>query len=269
MDFADYDGFPERFSTRRFLPAKRIPSDRYLSEFDLEKADRHDLIDHEPRPSVHIKWHSQHSSPTRNRKHCIKNRSLQALNEPQPRARRGRARPELAFTGKRDVLLIVGNGENRLKLRVSSDRLGPAYRLMLRENREKRGNRNARELYLPDDDPAAMEVVCGILHGATRFDGINDLELMHRVAVASDKYQVCNALSGKFTVWLEKWCQNHKPGQPETYFMLLSVAYLARNAIAFCNATVWIIQELFNEKVFECMDYRLHQFSLPEDLICK
>ena len=264
MDFADYDTIPERFSTRRFLPAKRIPSDRYLSEFDLEKANLSDLVNSKDQPPGRLKWHSQTSSPIRDRKRYIKDRTRQALSETQPRLR-----PELEFTGKRDVLLIVGNGENKVRLRVSSNELGSAYRIMLRQNHTKLKNKNARELYLPDEDPAAIEVICGILHGATRFDGINDLELIHRVAVASDKYQVCQALSGKFTVWLDRWCDNRRPGQLEADFMLLSAAYLARHPNAFCNAMIWILEEVLNDRIFEYMDYRVHQLPLPEDIICE
>ena len=137
---------------------------------------------------------------------------------------------------------------------------------MCRENRPELIKKYTDLLQLSRDDPAAMEVMCSILHGDDHHDEIADIELIHRVAVLCIKYQAHHALSGKLTLWLKKYCQNSKPCSPKDSLILLSAAHLTGNDTS--RAESWVLKDFMFNNVLNFRDYYRHnQNPVPDSLI--
>ncbi|KAJ4129015.1 hypothetical protein NW768_007544 [Fusarium equiseti] len=137
-----------------------------------------------------------------------------------------------------DLILVVG--PEQTKLRVSSALLMAAskpFSVMLGKNWKEGHDMRSRDepyhLSMPEDDAAALRVICCIIHYQNdkipqTFPAIEVLE----VAIAADKYDMVNAMKFASDTWLRV------PGKDtEILITLAAAAYLLENAQAFRNIT--------------------------------
>ncbi|KAG5655665.1 hypothetical protein KAF25_009164 [Fusarium avenaceum] len=160
---------------------------------------------------------------------------------------------EIASDG--DLILMVGPEELELRVRsillmaVSkpfSAMLGPHWK----EGHDKRDHDGPFELKLPDDDAAALKIMCSIIH--------HENEKVPRtlpagdvlaVAVAADKYDCVNVLKFASETWLRT-----SESEPENLMLLTAAAYLFRNAQAFSDITRALVLNYNGSYLSLCLD---------------
>ena len=109
-----------------------------------------------------------------------------------------------------DVRFIIGNSEFTKVLRVSSKVLSlasPVFKALFSpkfsEGTALSISQAVPEIRLPDDDPEAMQLILHILHHGKNAPGILRIELLEKVAVLCDKYDIVKI----FAAWSDLWLQ--------------------------------------------------------------
>ncbi|KAK1534777.1 uncharacterized protein CCOS01_03529 [Colletotrichum costaricense] len=137
-----------------------------------------------------------------------------------------------------DLLLLVGPDETRMRVhsmslmaasKPFSVMLGPDWK----EGREMHNQGKPSELLLPEDNVAALRIICSVIHHKNsevpRTLAVGDVLA---VAVAADKYDCGNALKFAAESWLRP------SGESAGNLMLLTAAaYLLQSAQAFKEIT--------------------------------
>lgn len=131
-----------------------------------------------------------------------------------------------------DLVLLVGPEETAI--RVSSKVLSlasPVFVAMLGPNFAEGKPLSERDsrgwtVSLPDDNLAAMELLCQALHYKLKFSAIISFELINSMAVLCDKYDMSLALG----VWSETWMQNREESVDNGYIPeILWISYAFNN----------------------------------------
>lgn len=129
----------------------------------------------------------------------------------------------LTFDDDGDLLLHLHASETAelVDMTVSSKHLilaSPVFKAMFRPDSFREGellkSRDLAEVDLPDDDPEAFEILMNILHGwSSKVPEQVTLELLTKLSVLADKYQVLEPLA----VYLRQWWPELKKQLPREY----------------------------------------------------
>ncbi|KAA6415774.1 MAG: hypothetical protein FRX48_00492 [Lasallia pustulata] len=106
-----------------------------------------------------------------------------------------------------------------------------------------------RTVALPDDNPAAMSVLCYILHFQFDQDSMGSFKVFESLAVLVDKYQCAQALKPWTTSWIQRW-----PGSSEgedNYFNMVHIAYAFDLPEVFHKATLRAFCDVPSTEVLE------------------
>ncbi|KAL3587799.1 hypothetical protein FPOAC2_13698 [Fusarium poae] len=143
-----------------------------------------------------------------------------------------------------DLLLIVGPEETKLRVRsmllmAASKPFSVMFGPNWKEGHDMRDRDGPFELSLPDDNAAALKIICSIIHyrntEVPRALAAGDV---FAVAVAADKYDCVNPLKFASETWLRT------SGDEAGNLMLLTVAaYLFQNAPAFKEITRALVRD--------------------------
>ncbi|KAK1712178.1 hypothetical protein BDP67DRAFT_468452 [Colletotrichum lupini] len=170
-----------------------------------------------------------------------------------------------------DLLLLVGPDETRMRVHcMSLMAVSKPFSVMLgpdwKEGRDRHDQGKASELLLPEDNVAALKIICSVIHHKNsevpRTLAVGDVLA---VAVAADKYDCGNALRFAAESWLRP------SGKSASNLMLLTAAaYLLQSAQAFKEITRALILDhdgpyldLYWKDAESLMTWRI--FSLLEE----
>jgi len=169
-----------------------------------------------------------------------------------------------------DVILVVGPQMVRLRvhslfLRSSSKvfkaMFGPNWSEGQRLSKESPG-----EVCLEEDDAEAMRIICYVIHHR-----INDVpqtlspELIFRIAIGADKYDLAVALGLASSLWLGR-VYPMTQDMSDTRYSMLS-AYLFRNADVFARHTLSLVLHFTGPYLGLLDDERVGQ-SIPWKTFC-
>lgn len=167
-----------------------------------------------------------------------------------------------------DLILMVGPQESEFRVRSTllmdvsklfSAMLGPHWK----EGHDKRDHDGPFELKLPDDDAAALKIMCAIIH--------HENEKVPRtlpagdvlaVAVVADKYDCVNVLKFASETWLRT-----SESEPANLMLLTAAAYLFRNAQAFSEITRALVLNYNGSYLSLCLDEV--ESIVPWKVFCK
>ncbi|OBS22796.1 hypothetical protein FPOA_09123 [Fusarium poae] len=137
-----------------------------------------------------------------------------------------------------DIILLVGPDKTKLRVRSIllmaaskpfSAMLGPQWK----EGHDMREQHGRFELPLPDDNAAALEIICYVIHYQNdklpQTLAANDILA---IAMTADKYDFVNALRFASESWFRTFGD-----EPESLVLLTASAYIFRNAQAFSEIT--------------------------------
>lgn len=154
-----------------------------------------------------------------------------------------------------DIIFLVGPDDNRTSIQVSSKALSlasPVFRAMFGSGfleGTPTGSGVPRTVALPDDNPAAMSVLCYILHFQFDQDSMGSFKVFESLAVLVDKYQCAQALKPWTTSWIQRW-----PGSSEgedNYFNMVHIAYAFDLPEVFHKATLRAFCDVPSTEVLE------------------
>lgn len=141
-----------------------------------------------------------------------------------------------------DLILIVGPEEAKLRvhsmlLRVVSKVFSVMFRPDWKEGQDMLDRDGPAELVLPEDNAAALKIICSIIHHQNREvpQTLAAGDIL-AVAVTADKYDLVHALRFASESWLQP--STHGPGN---LMLLTAAAYLFQNAQAFKEITKALI----------------------------
>ncbi|KAI9818896.1 MAG: hypothetical protein M1827_007717 [Pycnora praestabilis] len=148
-----------------------------------------------------------------------------------------------------DLILVVGNNncnEGILEIRVSSKVLTLAssvFKVMLGPSFAEGNGLHSGELCrlnLPEDNAAAMAVLCQVLHFHRNVPVEIHLKRLYGIAVLCDKYNCVSAVSFASTVWISRWMEEAgTPGRDS----LLTITYLLNKPVEFTKVTKELIMK--------------------------
>ena len=159
--------------------------------------------------------------------------------------------------------LLVSSKVLSLASPVFATLLGPKF---LEGNYIRRGDSPIIELH--DDDPAAIALVCNILH--YRYDSVPtqpEAEQLGQIAILCDKYDCSKPLQP----WSEKWLNGSRGAQFSDLGHLLLAAYKLDDPVHFADFSAQLIKgvvpkhetwDLFPE--LDLLPDRFKGFPLPE-----
>lgn len=137
-----------------------------------------------------------------------------------------------------DLILIVGPEEARLRvhsmlLRAVSKVFSVMFRPDWKEGQDMLDRDGPAELLLPEDNAAALKIICSVIHHQNREvpQTLAAGDIL-AVAVTADKYDLVHALRFASESWLRSY--THGPGN---LMLLTAAAYLFQNAHAFKEIT--------------------------------
>ncbi|KAF5574827.1 uncharacterized protein FSUBG_14004 [Fusarium subglutinans] len=111
--------------------------------------------------------------------------------------------------------------------------LGPNWK----EGHDMRHSNGPFELFLPDDDAAALEIICSVIHYQNdKIPQTLPASDVLAVAVAADKYDCLNAIQFAYRAWIRK-----PKEKSEDLMLLTAAACLFADAQAFKEATAALI----------------------------
>ncbi|KAE9378231.1 hypothetical protein N431DRAFT_435404 [Stipitochalara longipes BDJ] len=118
---------------------------------------------------------------------------------------------DLASIGKNSFAQIEQSPVEKVRMLVSSKHMrvaSPVFRAMLQQKNFKEGrelsSKGGLELPLPDDDAIAMIVLLDVIHGRNRrVPRKIDLDLVNRISILVDKYQMAEAVGMVSDVWID------------------------------------------------------------------
>ena len=180
-----------------------------------------------------------------------------------------------------DLILLVGEGENQVPIRVSSKVLGPASpvfaamfspRYLEGHVLSNQAGLSIPSFPLPDEDPEAMRWFCRALH--LQVDG-NETEiavgLRLKIATLCDKYRASTALSGWSQFWLRDLADPmvRDPTAPSAHAAkVLYMSYSFKNHWAFWLVTRDIVYHSSLHDIRGLKD-RSRNSILPDRLLGK
>lgn len=176
-----------------------------------------------------------------------------------------------------DLLLVVGQGKEEMKLQVSSSvlcRASSEFIACLRcDVSDDDTVHGLRYLDLPDDDPIAMGIMCGVLHGNDKqcLDLVGP-EMIVCVAETCYKYRTCRdeGIKRMFSKWLDTWCLDDEfEEDTESHFAFLSAAYLADNKRAFSRSSSHLIFCVDEKEMCHYWIKLERCLHIPGELICE
>ena len=151
-----------------------------------------------------------------------------------------------------DLLLMVGSGAVQRHLRVSSHalcRVSPVFKRMLNSRfleGTSRASNGLRSISLPDDNVAAVTVLCDIAHLRCGSVKVTSFSLLNDLAILCDKYDTSEALQP----WVEVWFSTrfhfrfrYPPGidlreqLPQKYGQCIYIAYCYNHENGFAVAS--------------------------------
>ncbi|CAM1507537.1 Fc.00g071780.m01.CDS01 [Cosmosporella sp. VM-42] len=97
---------------------------------------------------------------------------------------------------KGDLVFLVGEGEDEIRVRVNSDILINTSSVFALLN----ANGQPTKVKLPEDDPKALLSICRVLHG--RKDAVVTSATLPQVTYLADKYDRIAALSYQSDDWI-------------------------------------------------------------------
>lgn len=167
-----------------------------------------------------------------------------------------------------DLILVVGPEESKFRVRSIllmaaskpfSAMLGPHWK----EGQGMRDQDGPFELPLPDDDAAALKLICSIIHyqneKVPRTLPAGDVLA---VAVVADKYDCVDVLKFASETWLRT-----SESEPANLMLLTAAAYLFRNAQAFSEITRALVLNYNGSYLSLCIDEV--KSLIPWKVFCK
>ena len=121
-----------------------------------------------------------------------------------------------------------------------------------------------RTVPLPDDDPAAMTILCSILHFQCDQVYMPSFTVLESLAILVDKYDCSRALKPWTTSWIRRW-----PGSFEgedTYFKLIHIAFAFDLPEVFHKATLSVFREASTAEILDAAKIIHGSQMLPESL---
>ncbi|SPJ83766.1 uncharacterized protein FTOL_10282 [Fusarium torulosum] len=150
--------------------------------------------------------------------------------------------PVIEIAPDGDLILMVGPEETKLRIRsillmaaskVFSTMLGPDWK----EGGDIRHHDGPFELPLPEDNAAALQVVCSIIHYQNdKIPRTLPAGDILAVAVVADKYDCVDVVKFASESWLRT--SGH---EPDDLMLLTAAAYILRSSTAFNNITRTLI----------------------------
>lgn len=137
--------------------------------------------------------------------------------------------------------------------------LGPDWK----EGRDMLDHDGTTELSLPDDNAAALEVICSVLHHQNReiLQTLTAADIL-AVAVAADKYDFVNALRFASDSWLRP-----SQGDAGKLSLLTTAAYLFQNVSAFREFTRALVLEY--DGPYLALFCKEVEDGLPWEVLCE
>lgn len=157
------------------------------------------------------------------------------------------ARNKIIADPKGDIIFLVGPDDDRTKIQVSSKALGLASPVFLAwfSPRYLEGTPTEsgapRTVRLPDDDPAAMTILCYVLHFQSDQVSMTSFTVFENLALLCDKYDCSRALKPWATSWSQRW-----PGSgsgEDNYFCMTNIAFAFDLPGVFHKATLEIFRD--------------------------
>lgn len=158
---------------------------------------------------------------------------------------------DIASSG--DVILVVGQGSNILRLKAHSFILrtaSEAFKVMFGPNfveGKDLSHTNPKEVTLEDDDPEAMRTICQVLHFKECPQSMS-AEKIWNIAQAVDKYFLNEALKFPMEVWLSSNFEGF-----DNYMYNMKTSMLLQHRKAFKTATRSIVLNS-TESLFTSLD---------------
>ena len=153
--------------------------------------------------------------------------------------------------------LLVSSKVLSLASPVFAALLGPKF---LEGNHIRRGDSPIIELH--DDDPAAITLICNILH--YRYDSVPtqlEAEQLRQIAILCDKYDC----SKSFQPWTEKWLNSSRGAQFSDLGHLLLAAYKLNDPVHFAYFSTRLIVGVVPKRetwdLFPELDFLPDQFK--------
>ena len=141
-----------------------------------------------------------------------------------------------------DVKLIISASEDAKELRVSSKVMSLASSVFaallspkFSEGVTLSHAKDVHEIKLEDDDPEAMLLICHTIHLGHHIPRRVPIDLLEKVALLCDKYDLAKALSG----WSERWLLGHITGTntEDTLITLVCLSYIFEQHGAFFSGS--------------------------------
>ena len=155
-----------------------------------------------------------------------------------------------------DIILVVGDGDQKMRLRVCSHALrlvSPALHAIVKASLREAVNQiplGPREISLPDDDPEAFTLLCKIAHH--RFPSVQNISfsLFERLSILTDKYLTTEATMPlstiSFLLQFNPDVIHHMDGGLEKLLQLLYVSYAFNHQDSFTRVTRGVLEKCNN-----------------------
>lgn len=143
-----------------------------------------------------------------------------------------------------DVVLVLSNGVHvqihTMVLRLASPVFAAMFGPHFAEG-QRLDETNPPLVPLPDDDPAAVTLLCRILHHKYHSSKYPELELFLRFAELADKYDCVSAVRATAALWTQSHIKNAQAGKRAPSNDLLAITYLLDQRKHFRTVTREII----------------------------
>ncbi|GKU16312.1 unnamed protein product [Fusarium langsethiae] len=154
-----------------------------------------------------------------------------------------------------DLILVVGSDETKLRVRsVLMMAVSKPFSVMLgpdwKESHDMRDHDGLSKLSLPDDDAAALEIICSVIHYQNKKvpRTLPACDVL-AVAVVADKYGCVDALKFASETWLRI-----SGDEPDNLMLLTAAAYLFNNSQAFNKITGALVVDYDGPYLALCAD---------------
>lgn len=181
-----------------------------------------------------------------------------------------------------DVVLIVGQGDEKTRLRVSSHALScvsPVFKRMLSSNFVEglpTTQSTTRNIELPEDDVTAITTLCNIAHMRSKSVNLVSFRALECLSIICDKYDAVEALMPWTSHWMNHDFAYHFLRVPRCRFLheksehiaeSLYVAYGYGSNDGFASAT-WTFIRMMTRSSMSQIDGRSRGFAiLPEGFL--
>ena len=138
-----------------------------------------------------------------------------------------------------DLVLLVGSGDDHLRIRASSKVLSlasPVFAALLSPRFAEGHSLTAekglapQEISLPEDNPKAMAWICQVLHFRKRVTEDVSFLLIREIALLCDKYDISQALGPWSELWMQQLDSSVHVVNPYPHILWISYALNNHNA---------------------------------------